>query len=96
MGEGRRERVHIQYFCNPGNHTINILRNVIVPKPNHPKALRFQPPGPYSVVFFVLFSAVLAAINFNNQLLFKTDEINHINPDWCLAPEFDTVQFFRP
>ena len=35
---------------------------------------------------------MLAAIEFDDQFLFKTDEINDISPDWLLSSEFILTQ----
>jgi hypothetical protein len=42
------------------------------------------------LVFF--FFGVLAAVNFNNQALFKGDEINNIVPDGFWSPKLDAFK----
>ena len=54
----------------------NILENLVIPEPKHPKSLRLQPFGSIRIVRGLLI--MLPAVQFDDELRFKTDEVSNI------------------
>jgi hypothetical protein len=68
---------------------VRIIQHLIIPEPQHAKPLIFKP----SLTDLVGFAGrVLAAIDFNDELLCKADEIDDVSPDWLLAFEFESCE----
>jgi len=89
---GKRDRERGTSFfpgtsiMNHCNNTINIGENFVVPEPKNAEPLPFQPIVANSI--FLDVDSVLATIHFDNNPLFKTDEVDNILPDDLLALEF--------
>ena len=66
-------------------NSLAILEDLIVPKSHDLETLRFQPAASSCITFFA--NGVLAAINFEHQLGFETDEINDVGTNGSLAPK---------
>ncbi len=69
-------------FQNP----VKIFKYLIVPEPQHFKALRAKPgisPGITHII------GVLAAIQFNDKLPVKRREVHNVLPDGFLSSELD-------
>ena len=88
---GGKELTSPQGLLNKRDNTIKIRGNFIIPEPYYTKTLRFQPLCSYVIVSLVLFNAMLPAINFNYQLLLKTNEINDVDSDRLLSTEFNSI-----
>ena len=79
--------------CNKRCHDclddrFSFLKNLIIPKPQNSKARRCKELG--SLLIFSNCIRMLPAIQFNDQLLLQTDEIEHEIVERVLAAKFDT------
>src|SRR4030067_3462761 len=92
--EGTKGRVSWQtnfsyLFQNP----FNIIKHFVIPKPQNPITLRFEPIVPFLVARVI---GVLSAVNLNNDLSIVTDKIGYITSDRILPPELNPFKLFRP
>jgi hypothetical protein len=69
-------------------HRCPILEDIIVPEPKHRKPLTFQAGCAGRVVGRLLGLGMLSAVQFEDQLLVETDEIDDIPTNRNLPPEF--------
>ena len=64
---------------------VGVLKDFVVPEPNDAVAFAIEPSGASCVALNL--SCVLTAIDFDDELAFKADEIDDEPPDGCLAAE---------
>jgi hypothetical protein len=69
-------------------HAVEIGIDVVVEESQYPESVLLQKTGPGLVIDDALVRTVLPAIQFDNQMGFKADEVHNVRPDGLLAPEF--------
>ncbi len=70
---------------NPLEHPLEILEDFIIPKPQHPKALRLKPGVPNFVVFA---ARVMVSVSFNNYFMLEANKIDNVMTKWLLSFNF--------
>jgi len=73
-------------------YSINILQDVIIPKPQYLKTFASQPLIPFIV--FDFFEGMPSTIHLYYNSSLKTYKINDITPDRLLSPEFMSSELF--
>ena len=76
-----------QYFLQ---HRISLLQHFIIPKPYYPKSIRLQKSGSLGIACNLL--RMLPAIQFHDQLLLDTNEINDIRGNGMLSPKLEPAE----
>jgi len=76
--------------CNNLFYSLNIIHHIMVPKSYHLESLRPKPLGPDIII--ILINRMLAAIQFNNKLLFEAYKIDNIFSDGSLSSKFKAHQ----
>ena len=71
-------------------NTFGIFKDVVVPKPQHTITALLQPPGAPRVICGLF--AVLAAVGFDDEPDFGTEEIDYVRSDWRLPAKAQAVQ----
>jgi hypothetical protein len=64
-------------------------QNVVVPKPEHSVASRFQPSGAPLIVLDSL--GMLASINFDHEVRLEAGEVQTVTAHWDLAAEVKAI-----
>ena len=67
-------------LCDSICNCYNCIQNPIVPEPQHPKALGFQPGGPLGIVVSLL--RVMPAIHLDDGPLLEAHEVDEIWACW--------------
>ena len=67
---------------DPFRDPFDIPEHLVIPKPQHVKALGFQPGRARGVP--VLLARVLAAVDLDHELFRQAREVHHIRADGCL------------
>jgi hypothetical protein len=62
----------------------------VIRKPEHFKAVLFQPAGSSLVVSHAQLRPVLIAVKLNDEPHFKTHKVSNVWSDWLLSAEFET------
>jgi hypothetical protein len=65
-------------LCNPGP----VAKHVVIPKSQNPESLALEPSAPLGIA--VSLQRVLTAIDFNDQLRFKTHKVDDVGTDRLL------------
>ena len=86
-GGGLRARQGTQNGCD---YTVDVVHHIVVPEPQHAVALGSQEGGARGVIFFLV--PMLAAIELNDQSLFRGTEVGNIWPDCVLSTEIESAQ----
>ena len=73
-------------FFDLFKHPIQILKNILVPKPDNFKPLFDEPFIPQNILPTL---GMLPTINFYDQFIFKTYEINDVGTNDHLSAKFD-------
>ena len=76
-----------QYFLE---HGIGLFQRVIIPKPDHPKAFRFETSRSLGIAINLF--GMLPAIEFHYQLSLKANEVNDVRWNRMLAPKFESTE----
>ena len=74
---------------NRFEHALTIIDDIAVPKADDAPSVIFEPSGP-EIIRNVL--DMLAAVDFNDQPIFETNEIHDVGTDGPLAPDFVAEQ----
>ncbi len=82
-----RGRQLTQYFLE---HRISLFQRIIIPKPDHPKALRLKICRPLGIAAGVL--RMLPAVDFHYELLIKADKIGDVRRNRMLAPKLESAE----
>jgi hypothetical protein len=95
VGEGARRRRagegsdrNSKFNTDSIKDSVEILNEFVIPEALDTKSVIFQELGSRSVIGDVLSLAVLAAVEFDDQLFFKADEVRDVGTDGLLPPEF--------
>ena len=80
------------HFDNLFQYCFGLLQSLIIPKPQHPITLSIQKRRLPLVILNLL--RMLSAVQFNNQTMLHTDEIDDVSAYCLLASEFYSVQPF--
>jgi hypothetical protein len=75
---------------------MDILIHFMIPKPNHPKATRFQPLSAPLIMLARLRLLMLRPIQLHNELLRETNKIDHISADRRLPTKLVPMHLLRP
>ncbi len=70
-------------------HPFGPAQNIVVPEPNNPPAVTFEPRRPPRIVSAV---SMLAAVEFDDQASLNADKIRNESTNWVLATELVAVQ----
>jgi hypothetical protein len=84
VGEGVCQRL-----SNPFDNPIGFLQHVVIPKPQHSKAVFVQPRG--ASIILVNRNRMLSSVNFDRQSRLDAEEIENVWPDWYLSAKSVTV-----
>jgi len=79
----------------PGNrnrHSVNIVEYFVIRKPDHLPAARFEVALPRPILLFRFF--VVAAIDFDTQILSGAGEVSEEWSDWVLPPKLQVAEPF--
>lgn len=80
----------VQLTQNFLQHRISLFKRGIIPKPHYQKAFRFEISRPLGIADKLL--SMLPAIQFHDQLFFKTNEIDYVGWNRMLSAKFETVE----
>lgn len=78
-----------QHFRQPGTNALGIRQHLVVPEPDHPPTLSFQPRSALPILFAI---RMLTAIDLNGEFLLETGQIQDKRTDRMLAAEFVAIQ----
>jgi hypothetical protein len=67
-----------------------VLQNLIVPESENTKATTFEMVGTAQLV--LVRRSMLAAVDFDNETMRKTDEVDDVSIDRLLTPELESLQ----
>jgi hypothetical protein len=84
----------VQGGINRLKHTIHIVGEIVVPKPNDSITFRFQPSGTTLVSQAVRFSVVLGAIELDDQACRHAGEVSNVGSDWNLPTKMRSRGFY--
>jgi hypothetical protein len=71
---------------NHFQHAVNILQDIIVPKPQYLETFSLQPC--ISFIIFSFFEGMPSAVHLYDDSSLKTYKINDISPNGLLSPKF--------
>ena len=75
-------------------YCFNILKYLIIPKPENLKTGCLQFTCTESIIFSLFF--ILATVNFDDQLYSQTDKIKYVITEWMLTAKLDTQHLTTP
>ena len=87
----------MQLHIDPLKHGSQITGDLGIPEPNDTIALLLEPDLPFVISFGSLIVIVMSAIEFENEAFGRTEEVDNVRTDRCLAPEMRAVywNFFQ-
>ncbi len=75
-----------------GQYDLHPTQHIVIPHSYHPKSLLIEIGCPSLVMHLVRLCSMLRTIHFDDQSLFKADEVHHIGADGHLAAKFQPRQ----
>jgi hypothetical protein len=72
-------------------HPFSIAQHVVIPESDNAISASLEPFGADTVVI-----GMLTAIDLDDQLSFRAEEIGDVRSDWVLSPETSSVQLLAP
>ena len=79
----------LQFAQDCFEHAIGVGQHVIVPESEHSIAVFRKPSVARSIAWV---RRMLTAIDFDNNLLLATDEVDDKGPNWFLTREFESAK----
>jgi len=83
----------LYFFQNICHYNFRRFQYVVVPVTQNTIAAFFQPGTSLFIVFHLV--SMLTTIEFDDQFLFKADEVNNVNSDRMLSPELVRAHLTR-
>jgi len=72
------------------DHTVRVLKHIVVPEAQHLKPLRFEPRRPVRILLHLL--GMLATIHLNYEFVRQAHKVDNIVAQWDLTPKTKFAQ----
>jgi hypothetical protein len=81
----------MQYLPNPRQHTLEVLKHLVIPETQYADTLRFEIRRSFSITFFAFLGVVLSTVQFDRQFGGGAIEIEHETTQRVLFAKLETA-----
>jgi hypothetical protein len=87
----------VQLNINSFEHSVQIIRDFRIPESDDTISFPLKPKLPFTIALGVLVATMMSAVEFDDQMFGRTEEVHDVRTDWRLTAEVCAQQgkFFQ-